>query len=218
MLNESAFEIQDEGKAPNKHTFRKEAPVDAQYWSLDVPTPGMWDVTHELLEAAKARAYKNELILFASDIGHSHLTLNLILNLRRLGYGHYLMIGFNEEACKYMQGLDKNLGCVWDGNFEINFGSRVSQRKIEEQFWRSGEKHPGFYERMSQWSMRGDVAMWVMRWKTMARLVALGYNTMMMDTDLVMLEDVYPYLKGPTLGPFTLMFHSEDHLDTNVQC
>jgi hypothetical protein len=40
----------------------------------------------------------------------------------------------------------------------------------------------------------------------------------MMDTDAVVLEDVYPYLKTPPLANHTLMFHSEDHLDISLQC
>ena len=33
---------------------------------------------------------------------------------------------------------------------------------------------------------------WVSRWSVMARLVAMGYNVMMLDTDVVLTEHLYP--------------------------
>jgi hypothetical protein len=64
-----------------------------------------------------------------SDYGSATMALNLILNLRRLRYGHYLMVGFNEQACEFMQQHDAHLGCVWDGTMEPVVG-RFSQVRL----------------------------------------------------------------------------------------
>jgi hypothetical protein len=121
------------------------------YWSLGTVRPFLGDASLPgvLQRAARVRSHKRELIIFTSDYGLAHYALNLILNLKRLGYGHYLMIGFNEEACTRMGKIDADLGCVWDGTMEPVVG-RFSQTRIRSEVWKSKERHPRLHEKLGR--------------------------------------------------------------------
>ena len=43
------------------------------------------------------------------------------------------------------------------------------------------------------------------RWRTAARMVRAGYNVLMLDTDVVLLEDPYRFWKKPPFEKLTLM-------------
>jgi hypothetical protein len=104
------------------------SPQQHAYDSMGRTRPFYGDVSQPrvLAKAARARSYRQELIVFVSDYGSATMALNLILNLKRLRYAHYLMVGFNEEACEFMKQHDAELGCVWDGAMEPVVG-RFSQ-------------------------------------------------------------------------------------------
>jgi hypothetical protein len=66
------------------------------------------------------------------------------------------------------------------------------QTRIQAAHWRSRERAPALHAKLDRWAIRADLMGWVSRWSVMARLVAMGYNVMMLDTDVVLNEHVYP--------------------------
>ena len=68
----------------------------------------------------------------------------------------------------------------------------ATQTRIQHQHWRSRERAPELHEKLDRWAIRADLMGWVTRWSVMARLVAMGYNVMMMDTDVVLTQELYP--------------------------
>ena len=43
------------------------------------------------------------------------------------------------------------------------------------------------------------------RWRTAARMVRAGYNVLLMDTDVLVLDDPYRYWKKPPFDKYTLL-------------
>ncbi len=47
------------------------------------------------------------------------------------------------------------------------------------------------------------------RYRTLARLVRMGYNVLMTDTDVVWFDDPYRFLKSPPFSNFTVINQAE---------
>jgi hypothetical protein len=47
------------------------------------------------------------------------------------------------------------------------------------------------------------------RYRTLGRAVRLGYNVMMLDTDIVLMDDPYKYFKAPPFSSFTILNQAE---------
>ena len=160
-----------------------------------------------LRRVARARAVDRgrgpELMLLATDAGGGALALNALLNLHALDYSDsVLVVAYVAEACPLLGGAAGQLTsesarnalgatpCVHDGWWEDHL-TRADERRI-----RIDEMGPG---------------RWLIRWAAMARLTRLGYNVLCVDTDAVLLDDVYRHLHSDALcGRFALMFGSEN--------
>ena len=92
-------------------------------------------------------------------------TLNLLLNLRGLGYGHVLLLTTQRDVCDAVRAAIPGQACGW---CDRPFPPRtLSQRMYAvERLWHS-------------------------RWNVMARALRMGYNMLSLDTDLYVTEDVY---------------------------
>ena len=48
------------------------------------------------------------------------------------------------------------------------------------------------------------------RWHTAARLVRMGYNTMVLDTDVLLFDDLYHWFKAKPFSDYHIFTASED--------
>lgn len=62
---------------------------------------------------------RRELILIPTSFSYGHYTLNLLLNIKRLGYAHALLLGAGREECEAATALSPVPSrCVWDGRWQ----------------------------------------------------------------------------------------------------
>ncbi|KAJ1626104.1 hypothetical protein T492DRAFT_879012 [Pavlovales sp. CCMP2436] len=128
---------------------------------------------------------------------YAHFGLNLLLNFQRLGYEHVLLLAKDEQTCEQVTALSPLPSrCVWDGRWErdLELARRASP-------WSSicgkGRASTGQCDETSE--PAASYRMWLSRWIANARLVALGFDTLMLDLDLVLVDDVYAFLRAPPL-------------------
>ena len=178
-----------------------------------------------LLRAASAIARANpdgsrDVILVPISGSYAHLGLNMLLNLRRLGYAHVLLLAADAPTCVSALALaPMPARCVWDGRWERD--AALVERAAP---WASvcGPAECRSSERACDCAHEplASYRMWLSRWWVNARLVAAGFDTLMLDLDVALLDDVYAYFRQPPLDRYALLFHSESLSDPfgNVQC
>lgn len=123
------------------------------------------------IQELAARSFNGkELILSVSNVDGLPISLNLAANLAKLGYKHLLLLGANKEVCTYLDAADAP-ACGWS--------SLLRNRK----------------RRMRDYSVGPLQLVWLQRWYYLLRMVECGYNVMMLDTDIILYRDIYPYFK-----------------------
>ena len=140
----------------------------------------------------------DELILTSSHPSGAVLGLNLLLNLHELGYRHGLMVANDPELCPTLGAAVSRLDgaaqreavaatpCLTDSWWQDFLGGRVRAQYIT---WSAGAVY--------------------IRASILARLARLGYNTLAIDCDMVLLDNLYPHLHARALaGTFHLMVSS----------
>ncbi|DBB03375.1 TPA: hypothetical protein ACH3X3_010747 [Trebouxia sp. C0006] len=71
----------------------------------------------------------------------------------------------------------------------------------------SSHKHPT--------DLAGNFYVWSLRYRILARSVRLGYNVLMLDTDVMLMDDPYKYLKQPPFKDITVLNQAESPFDPN---
>ena len=136
-----------------------------------------------LLDAAKRRAFNNEIILATTNAGGAHLAANLVANLRSVGVEHYLLFSNAKAACERL--TSKGGPSAWT---------------IDAAYTSYLDGHPGL-ETYGLTVEEGAVPfrLWWARLRYMERLVGAGYNVMYVDTDAsfrVRLVPIRPRSRG----------------------
>lgn len=133
-----------------------------------------------------------ELILMPVSLNYGHLGLNLLLNMQRLGYDHVLMLAPDERTCRNATNLSPlPTACVWDGRW-----ARDAQLRERASAWES------FCSRgdcTSRGEPTASYRTWLSRWLAKARLNALGYDTLLIDVDVALADDVLAFFAAPPL-------------------
>lgn len=139
----------------------------------------------------EARSYKKELIVFLmAGTGVADMGLNFVFNLRDLGYDHWAVFADDEADCDRLEAAVGNAGCIWTTVFDAEDAPDIVRGDA---------------------SRRNSVLMWVKRWLHVARIIRLGYNIFNIDSDMVIHDDMYKYLKGPLIGNLTWYCGDEDY-------
>ena len=82
--------------------------------NLHAIIPPSYPRTGSVLRAAlEARSYKKEVVLIANSLHKLGGLVQLVANLEVLGYGHVLLLSYNQEECEGLVKLLPHLGCVW---------------------------------------------------------------------------------------------------------
>ena len=119
-----------------------------------------------------ARAFNGkEVILTVSDGGGLPLAVNLAASLAKVKLYHYLILAADESVCPLLTTVDAP-ACVWS--------SLLRQYRA----------------RLNAYRIRAFQLMWLQRWYYVRRLLQLGINCMLLDTDVVLYRDPYTYFKG----------------------
>ena len=115
-----------------------------------------------------------EVILLTSNTEGLPLSINLIANLAQFGHHHTLMLASHADGAEVCGHLIAAAPppCVWS--------SLLTE-------YRNGLKG---YVNTPVW------ALWLQRYCYMQRLVLSGYNTLLLDTDVILFHDPYPFFKG----------------------
>ena len=133
----------------------------------------------ERLAAARASSSR-ELILLTSDRKQLDLALNLIENLRELGLRHYPLLAQDATVCEALA-TRRVIACAWSSHL-------ASAENI------SALRAAGTRDSMSR--------LWLQRQHYVGRLVGAAINTLLLDSDVVLSRDPYPYLKAPPFSRF----------------
>ena len=147
--------------------------------------------------ASHDRGRGPELSLICSDADGAAMALNSLLNHIALGYRHAVVVGYEAALCSALGEAARQL-------------PPALRRKVE----RTPCVHDAWWERHLLKPKRNGLATgpgrWLVRWSLLARLVRLGYNVLVADTDAVLLDDVLRHLHSRALcGRFPLMFGAE---------
>ena len=133
----------------------------------------------ERLAAARASSSR-ELILLTSDRKQLDLALNLIENLRELGLRHYLLLAQDAAVCEALAPR-RVIACAWSSHLASAENT-------------SALRAAGTRDSMSR--------LWLQRQHYVGRLVGAAINTLLLDSDVVLSRDPYPYLKAPPFSRF----------------
>lgn len=151
------------------------------------PYIGCIDDVRATRTALAARGYRSEVVVMVADKEHLEVTLNAVLALRSRGFAHYMLLMPSEADCMVTAALVPEVGCVWSDMF-------THVPEVPTWFWHKVRR------------------IWMLRWMLFARLLQLGANVLMMDTDNVMLYDFYAMAKGSMFGGFNMVLPAEPTL------
>eukprot|EP00798_Chlamydomonas_sp_ICE-L_P004759 gene4759-34509_t len=151
-------------------------------WSGDIYTG------EKFREALLARSYKKELIIMVTSSNQMLMVTQALMNLRRLGLEHVLLLSTNKKECQAVNHRLSDYGCAYD-RFQLpmvgpDIGGSV-----------------------------GACPMWHTRWRTLARAVRMGYNVLCSDTDVVFFHDPYAFFKSPPFSNYTIINQAETLYD-----
>ena len=131
---------------------------------------------------AKQRAENGELIFLTSDRDALAMTLNLIASLHELGIGgRHLLLARDKETCNVLSRRGR-VACMWS-SYLIN---RASTRRINVV-----------------------EVMWLQRHHYVGRAIAAGLNLLLLDSDVLLSRNPYPYLKSPPLSEYEAVVQSD---------
>lgn len=178
-------------------------PIDAHY-RIDVQWPAKAEpqalLYRDLEEEprlyerlALARARDRELVLLTSDVSQLPLTLNLIANLHELGMSHHLLLARDRNVCRKLKARGE-VACVWSSYLLSRRPSAVTGKPPRAT---AIEK------------------LWLQRHHYMGRGIGAGLNMLLLDSDVVIARDPYPYLKGGVLGRFNAIVLGDSTLSAS---
>ena len=67
-----------------------------------------------LRAALSARSYKRELIVMGTTASRLLTAVQAVYMLRKLGYGHFLMMSVSRKDCSSITQMEPSMGCAWD--------------------------------------------------------------------------------------------------------
>eukprot|EP00798_Chlamydomonas_sp_ICE-L_P007560 gene7560-712_t len=132
-------------------------------------------------EALEAVSYKKEIILVTTAGAYFvEFIFQLQSQWTRLGMDHMLILTMEETTCKLLTTMSKeltlpNISCAWD------------DAPMHKRAWSTGPH------------------LWHLRWRFLARAIRLGYNVLSMDSDFMVLQDPYIFLKAPPFNSCQLL-------------
>ncbi|GLI59216.1 hypothetical protein VaNZ11_001055 [Volvox africanus] len=155
---------------------------------------GPLDTAAQLREALEATHYKGEVIVF----GETRLSdaAQALARFREVGYAHVLPVLEEASQCHHIRSVffpwPSDEGPLSCGTYAIHDAS-------------GNEYHTRFkyLARMVGFSS------WWRKWFTVGRAVALGYNVMAVDSDVLVLDDWYWRVKQPPLSDFNMLTQNE---------
>ena len=154
------------------------------------------------LSRAVKMSHGYELLLIATNVKGSVLTLNALLNFDALGFTHQIVLAHDNETCAV---LGDAIGRLLQTPKASSAARLQSTPCMHDSSWETWLSSPG---KLINFGSRQGAQL--QRWRAFARLVRLGYNVLTMDVDAVLLEDPYPHLQSRALcGRFSLMYASE---------
>jgi hypothetical protein len=156
-----------------------------------------------------------------SDLSFIDMTTNLVLNLQALGMEHYLVVATEAEVCvrfaregivtgcavsSVLSSLPPSVWTTWDlpNQGKANLHLLWWQVRCPYAFapWPLGsfvsDNISAYASRRPSlsWSSRRARALAVsQRWHLTAKVGELGYNVLVLDTDIAIHTDPYPHLK-----------------------
>ncbi len=131
-----------------------------------------------LADAAKAIAYKKEIVLVCGD-GSAYASptaLNTVSQFYAMRIHHVLYVSDSARSCETLRGGLPSLACVWSS--EINATKPANNGLCNKRFW-----DMRFY-------------FYVVRKRMVVHLaIELGYNVLQTDTDVAWFASPYPIMK-----------------------
>eukprot|EP00798_Chlamydomonas_sp_ICE-L_P006333 gene6333-2959_t len=133
------------------------------YCSLGKISPFLGDVasSEQLKNMLDSCSYKKEVILLASTSDVLDNALQTYNQFIQLGLAHVVLLAPDEGACHKASDIASDLCCVWN----------------------SVELPGNFFPH--------QLKLWHIRRRVTARAVRLGYNFMVVDTDVIIFDDPY---------------------------
>lgn len=159
---------------------------------LEVFNGGDLEDKEVIKELGRVRSFKKEIVIIMVNEGGEKSALNAILNLRRVGIDHYILLVQNEEHCRRLREGPHKVSCAWT-SFLSN------DTRLEK--WRVPVKH------CTHCPVPMDL--WWGRLKYMGELAELGYNVLYIDTDVFALSNPYVYLHSPALQKHNIIIQRE---------
>jgi hypothetical protein len=118
-----------------------------------------------------------EVVLLTSNTDGLPLVINMIANLAQFGHRHALVLADGVATCHKLR-APRPPACVWSS--ALTEHNDALRRYLPQRMW----------------------LLWLQRYITLLRFTQLGYNTLLLDADVVLFRDPYPYFKG-VLGNYT---------------
>ncbi|GFR40152.1 hypothetical protein Agub_g708 [Astrephomene gubernaculifera] len=155
---------------------------------------GPLDTAAQLQEALKATAFRNEVIIFAES--RMNEAAQALHRFHSAGYGHVLVVMDEPVQCQQLRAVlrpwQAEEGPVSCGTYAIKSPSGTAYQSGFEYL-----QHP--VHPMTGWR----------KYHTVGRAVALGYNVMAVDTDILILDDWYWRAKQPPLRQYNMLCQNE---------
>ena len=128
---------------------------------------------------AEARHWQGEIILLISTLAYWDMTVNLIVQLARLGLEHYIVLG-NKEAATFAA-KSRKVATVWSSFFD-RF-DRLPLNGVESANAFYGNANTSYRQ------------LWFLRQHYAARLIGLRYNVLLLEADMIVLREPYSLLR-----------------------
>ncbi|EFJ52693.1 hypothetical protein VOLCADRAFT_102669 [Volvox carteri f. nagariensis] len=155
---------------------------------------GPLDTAEQLQDALEATHFRKEVIVF----GETRLpdAAQALARFRDAGYSHVIPVLEEVVQCHHLKGLfypwPPDEGPISCGTYATSDAS--------------GQEYITKFKYLAR--LVGYSAWW-RKWFTVGRAVALGYNVMAVDTDVLVLDDWYWRVKQPPLSDFNMLTQNE---------
>ena len=112
------------------------------------PPPCLHSLGAGLRAALSARSYKHELIVMGTTASRLLTAVQAVYMLRKLGYGHFLMMSVSRKDCSSITLMEPSMGCAWD-RFVLpvvgrDAGGVFGAASLYNTRWACGYKGAGF--------------------------------------------------------------------------
>ena len=122
-------------------------------------------------EVARKSFNGKEVVLMTSNTDGLPLAVNLIANLAQFGHHHSLLLTDGPATCRQLTSASPP-ACLHSSLLKDH--RRGLSRYVSNSVW----------------------VMWLQRYMYILRMVRLGLNTLLLDTDVILFHDPYPFFKG----------------------